>query len=231
MPAAYWLPLPDLTAPQPPERLHAAFSGWFDAKPDAHHSFLRPYVLSPSCFRSGSWGVEISVLTTQAAERLLAAAGTVADLRVGPVRSQVGNPVLLDSTTWHDLRVYDDSTSWRVRFLTPVAFRVAGNTSVSPTPAVVLHSPAMVWRHFGPRPEVSITTTGMATLGVSKIDVAVEQVVVNRRSVQALRGSVSYRCTERSIATEASALFRLARFSGVGSFRCRGLGIVSVSSA
>lgn len=236
MPARYWLPLPELREPAAVEHLHAAVSAWFDGDPDgdpsesSHHEVVKPYTISPTSRRGGRWGIEVSTLTDEAAHVVEQNAGRVA-VRLGARFTTVGRAQLLRSSSWQQLADPDRATRWVVEFVTPFTYRSRNRTSPFPIPPVLLRSPAVAWARYSQREPLSVAVTQHHAIWVSSIDVNTEGVVLKGRTHPGLLGRVTYRCDDEVVTPVVSTLFRLAEFTGVGSFRGKGMGIVAVTAA
>lgn len=244
MPATYWLPLPGMRRPARVEHLHAAFSRWFDQSEDdavesatappgdaqpRHTAKVKSYRLAPMSRREGLWGAEVSVLTERAFRSLESHIAQRSVVRLGRTVTPVEVPVVLRGDSWDDLARWPGETAWQVEFLTPFSYRTNSRSSPFPSPSVVLRAAIATWTRFGPgMVEVSPTTT--AQLWVSRIDVTTTTYTLNENRHPGALGTITYRADDRDVARTLSPLFRLANYCGMGSFRGKGMGVVSVRS-
>lgn len=232
MPAIYWLPLPAMHGPAAVEHVHAAFSGWFDAASDrnAHHDTVKPYRLAPLSQQEGSWGAEVALLSAEAYQALAQRLEDDPRVRLGRISTPVGPPRVLQGATWDELGAWPGERAWRVTFLTPFASRTGNRTSPFPSPPVVLRGPAEAWRWYSGREELRLSPTEQANLWVSHLDLATTTFTVNGHRHHGALGSITYQASTDEVARMASTLFRLAEYSGMGSFRGKGMGVVDVQA-
>lgn len=242
MPATYWLPLPELHAPARVEHLHAAFSRWFD-QPEGrcngseaeaigprHHDTVKPYRLAPMSQHNSQWGAEISVLTEgafRALERQITGRSVV---RLDTAETPVGVPAVVSGESWDDLAHWRGDTGWRVEFLTPFTARTGSRSSPFPSPPVVLRAATEAWAAFSGRDPIKIPPVAHRHLWVSEVDVSTTTYSLNGHRHPGALGAVTYRADDDEVARSASALFRLAHYCGMGSFRGKGMGVVSVKA-
>lgn len=235
MPMRYWLPLPDLRAPAAPEHLHAAVSSWFDGEPASageaspHHDTVKPYTISPTTQHCGQLGIQVSTLTEKADEAVARNAGR-ALLRLGSVVSSVGRAQVLRASTWQDLARPDSARKWTVYFETPFTYRSRNRASPFPGPPVILRNPTVAWNRYSEQQPVEVRAEQHHSIWVSDLNAHTEIVTLQGRKHPGLLGQVTYRCDDDAVAPIVSTLMRLAEFTGVGSFRGKGMGIVAVSS-
>lgn len=233
MPARYWVPLPDLRAPAAVEHLHAAVSSWFDGErvPDGaaspHHDVVKPYTISPTTSHRGQLGIQVSTLTDEADEAVARNAGR-ARLRLGGVVTSVGRAHRIRSSSWQELAQPDNARRWTMEFETPFTYRSRNRTSPFPLPPVILRGPAVAWETYSEQRAVTVPPEHHHTIWVSDLDARTETVTLKGRTHPGLLGRVTYRCDDDTIAPAVSTLMRLAEFTGVGSFRGKGMGIVTV---
>lgn len=227
MPAIYWLPLPGLRGPAAVEHVHAAFSGWFDAA-STHHDNVKPYRLTPASQRAGVWGVEVSVLSEDAYLALAAHLEAGDPVRLGSVRTPVGEPTVLRGASWSELEAWPGESAWRVEFLTPFAFRTGDRTSPFPLPAVVVRAATEAWAAFSGRPPVRLEPPDQAHVWVSSVELTTTRFQIGRHRFPGALGHVVYRCDEPSVSPVLSTLLRLGVYCGMGSFRGKGMGVVDV---
>lgn len=240
MPARYWLPLHGLRGPVPVEHLHAALSSWFDhviaedrhtaptTSRDPHDFVEKPYSISPTTRRGSAWGVEVAVMGDRTEQALVTNAEVGTSLRLGAQIVDTGAAWRLASCSWQELRDYDNSTGWTVQFLTPFTSRSNNRSSPFPMPATLLRAPATVWNAYCALGPVDMSPSDHSTIWVSRINARTELYTLTGRKYPGLMGEVTYRCTDPAVAPNVSALLRLAQFSGVGSFRGKGMGTISI---
>lgn len=241
MPARYFLPLRGLEGPVPVEHLHAALSGWFDhvivedrvTAPSSGlepHDFTdKPYTISPTTRRGTVWGVEIAVVGQRTEQELVANAAAGTPVRLGSTFVRAGAVSKATSASWQELLDYDGSTGWTVQFVTPFTYRSHNRSSPFPMPAAVLRSPTTVWQAYSDLGPIELSPAEHATIWVSRLDAQTELYSLKGRKHPGLVGQVTYRCTDPGAAAKVSTLLRFAQFSGVGSFRGKGMGLVSVT--
>ncbi len=242
MPARYWLPLQGLQHPVPVEHLHAALSGWFDhviaedrvqpsdPQTDPHDFAEKPYTISPATHRDSVWGIEVTVMGRRTEQELLANSTVGARLRLGKESVTAAPAVRLSGATWRQLRDYDGSTGWAVELVTPFTMRTGNRHSPFPLPSAVLRAPSTVWRAYCGLGPVEIPRNSQGSIWVSSIDVETTIYTLKGRAIPGLLGEVVYRCDDPAVAPAVSTLLRFAEFSGAGSFRGKGMGIVTVRS-
>lgn len=231
MPAIYWLPLPQMRGPARVEHLHAAFSRWFDgdAEGGSHHENVKPYRLAPMSERDGTWGAEISILDERAFRALAAQfGGRLPTVRLGGVATVVETPVVVQGESWDDLAQWRGDTGWKVEFLTPFTFRTGSRSSPFPHASAVLRAATEAWKKFSGLEPVSIAPADQRDLWVSQVDVSTTTYTINGHRHPGALGSITYRAATEDVARSASSLFRLAHYCGMGSFRGKGMGVVSV---
>lgn len=248
MPATYWLPLPNMRGPARVEHLHAAFSRWFDQRtdldepaasgegdpPTGHHDNVKPYRLAPMSQHDGRWGVEISVLSESAFHALADRVSGPVTVQLGGVETVVDTPVVVRGESWGDLLGWAGETGWRVEFLTPFTSRTGSRSSPFPNPPVMLRAAVDAWAmaaRWGAIGEAdvppSIPGWAYRDLWVSAIDVTTTTYTINGHRHPGALGSISFGATA-DVAALAAPLFRLAHYCGMGSFRGKGMGVVSV---
>ena len=236
MPATYWLPLPAVRRPVAVEHLHAAFSRWFDVADDdgptgldAHHENIKPYRLAPVSRRGDEWGMEASLLSEEAFERLAARIDGGDSVRLGTLTTPVGTPVVVQGETWQQLAEWGGDSAWEVTFLTPFAVRPGRRTSPFPAPQVVLSATTDAWARYSGRTPLRVTPADQAHLWVSHLEVTTTTFSLNGHRHPGALGSITYRADTSGVARVASSLLRLAAYCGMGSFRGKGMGVVSVT--
>ncbi len=240
MPARYWLPLRGLEGPVPVEHLHAALSGWFDhviaedlvSAPTSNlapHEFIdKPYAISPTTRRGPVWGVEVAVVGTRTEEELVANAAAGVSVRLGSQFVAAGAVTKVADASWQELSDYDGSTGWTVQFVTPFTYRSKNRSSPFPAAAPVLRSPTTVWQTYCPLGPIELSAAEHSAIWVSRLDAQTELYTLKGREYPGLLGRVTYRCTDPVVAPKVSTLLRFAEFSGMGSFRGKGMGLVTV---
>lgn len=235
MPARYWIALEDVRPPVRGEHLHAAISRWFDESQaddlDAHHAVVKPYTISPVASVSGQYGVEVSVLSDVATERLLARTSHGCRIRLGGQLVRCSSPRLISHVTWPGLLEGPTRQRWELTFVTPTAFRTGSRSSPLPTPSVVLRAPTEAWSRFSGLDPLALAAQDASHVWVSTFSMSCDEYEVSGRRVTGVLGSVTYQCSERRVAEAVGPLFRLAPYCGVGSFRGKGFGIVELVAA
>ncbi len=226
MPTIHWVPLLGVDRPVPVRLLHAAFSSWFDG--DGHKDNVKPYTLAPLSKSGHRWGIQIATVTDEAASRVLAMATPGNSVRLGLVTTAVDRPEVLAQQSWSEIAAGGAGQSWLIEFLTPTVFRSGNHASPIPTPGALLRSPTDVWSTFGPDPSPRIVGADHDALWFSRANVRTVDYEINRQHYPGALGSLELRCADPEIAHRVAALLRLAVFCGVGSFRGKGMGIVSV---
>lgn len=228
MPAIYWIPLPGMHGPARVEHLHAAFSRWFDADGE-HHENVKPYRIAPMSQQDGRWGVEIAVLSEEAFHALESKIAEPSTVRLGGVETPVATPVVMQGESWDDLAHWRGETGWRVDFLTPFTSRTGSRSSPFPSVPVVLRAATEAWAAFSGGPAASIPVAAQAQLWVSHVELSTTTFSINGHRHPGALGSVTYRAADAEVARIASPLFGLAHYCGMGSFRGKGMGVVSVT--
>ena len=236
MPATYWLPLPDLDAPARVEHLHAAFSRWFDRSDTAitatgsgHHDNVKPYRLAPMSQHHGQWGAQVSILTQDAFHRLEQRITQRSVVVLGNAKTLVGMPVVIGGEAWADLARWPGERGWRVDFLTPFTTRTQSRSSPFPSPPVVLRAATDVWEKFSGHEAIRVPRESHRHLWVSDVDISTTTYTINGHRHPGALGSITYRADNTEVARDASTLFRLAHYCGMGSFRGKGMGVVAVT--
>lgn len=249
MPAIYWLPLPNMRRAARVEHLHAAFSRWFD-QPDAdsgddhapsvspptrHHDNVKPYRIAPMSQRDGQWGAELSVLSESAFCALEGKVRQSTSVRLGGVGTPVGVPLVVQGQSWDDLLHWRGETGWRVDFLTPYTSRTGSRSSPYPSPPAMLRAAVDAWGQAATwgavaEPEIPapITSANYRDLWVSQIDLDTTTYSINGHRHPGALGSMTVLATAAA-APLVSPLFRLAHYCGMGSFRGKGMGVVTVN--
>lgn len=241
MPALYFLPLLDQLGPAKPEHLHAAITDWMDRDATGwdHKSNWKPYSISPITVSAGQVGLEISVLNDEAESLLHQGSNAVAAIRLGTRAVRIGELELIHHQPWETMASSGDRV-WQLEFLTPTTFRTGDDFTLLPNPAVILRTPSELWHRFAPFSVEKLTYAELAKILVCEIDLQTEYITLKLptkkgrpepRAVPALVGSITYRCDDDAAAAKAGALFQLAPYCGIGSFRGKGLGVVRLGSA
>jgi CRISPR-associated endoribonuclease Cas6 len=216
MPSLWRLPSAE-TSTMDVRAVHKLVSRWLDVD---HHAKRKPW----------SWtmtteGLEIGLLDDELAGRLARYGGRSL--------SQV------DSVSWRQLAGRHNRREWTVEFVSPVTFRRGNKLLPWPSASAVLGSLRLDWRLFA-----------AAHVGDVAVDLSLDPVVVmafrggsevhefvlhNRRdgagelqpvSAKAggFLGQVTYAVDGQIDPACVDALFRLARFSGIGAHTTRGFG-------
>lgn len=237
MPVTYWLPLTKIRGPVPVEQIHAAFSRWFD---DDHYANDKPYRLAPLSLVDGRWGLEISIFDK--GEQLHLAverrASERESVRLGHLATHVGEPLLVRRESWADLVSRGRESSWHVEFVTPFTCRTTSRSSNQrrtrsspfPSPWVALRAAEAAWDEFSPLPRVTVARALRSELWVSDIDIHTTTYILEEHPHPGALGSITYSAADRVLARQVSPLFRLANYCGMGSFRGKGMGVVSVKT-
>lgn len=228
MPAIYWIPLPGLDRPAPVEHVHAAFSRWFDEDEGSHHEVIKPYRLSPASPRGDGWGIEVSILTEDAFRALAQHIDAGATVRLGACSTPVGMPEVLKGRTWDDLAAWPGERAWKAEFLTPFIARTRNRATPLPTPAVALRAAIETWGAFSGHPPLRLNLDDQAHVWAAWVELTTRNVMIGRHRFPGALGSITYRADDDRVAAVCSSLFRLSEYSGMGSFRGKGMGIVSV---
>ncbi len=231
MPSRWWIGLHGVD----PERvslpqLHAAFSRWFDDSIAEHRAIVKPYSLSPPCVDERGVGIEAGLLTERAVAQLRRGAHRRERLRLGPCRVEISSLEQLERATWRELARYSGARSWEVHFLTPTSFRQGRRRSPWPAPPTLLHSVRTSWDAFSPVELDVLAMSDTRHLWVSDLGGRSERVRLGREDVVGFVGRLRIEADCRRVASIADALLRLAPYSGVGSGKTKGLGVVSTTT-
>lgn len=244
MPERWWVPLRHVTGPVKSTLLHAAFSRWFDdpsfgqsgevvdASADVrigHRDNMKPYSISPMSNRVGEWGIEISTLSSEARARFEDRHDTEAPVRLGRTITSLGPRKLLSAQSWGDLAAWDGASRWTITFDSPTCFRSGNRSSPFPVLPAMLRAPTEAWAAFGPAPVPRVTVAEQQMVWVSDLDLQTDLIDVDGRPYRGVVGTMEVRASTE-VAARVSALLSLAQFSGVGSFRGKGMGVVSIAS-
>lgn len=239
MPALVFIPLPGIASTVAPEHLHGAMCEWLDTAGDwGHKSVSKPYSVSPVTIVGGMLGVQVGTLTDVASRALLAGADGRSTIRLGRKPTRVGLPVTLHAKPWKALAT-TYSRRWRVEFLSPTTFRTGDRTSPFPSPERVLRAVRQTWDEFSPIDLEAVVGAEHDDIWVSDLDIESTSVTLRigqrggdgrreLRAVNAVMGTVTYRCDTAAVAAKIAPLFALAPYCGVGSFRGKGMGVVNV---
>ncbi|WP_028709297.1 CRISPR system precrRNA processing endoribonuclease RAMP protein Cas6 [Propionicicella superfundia] len=236
MPAIYWVPLPRVAPPVKVEHLHAALSRWFDrGTSDAggvdHRAQTKPYTISPLSGEVDRFGVEVSVLTAEARDRLTLCAGSGERVRLGERWTIPGRALLQSSVSWGELAEGLPGCRWDLEFVTPGTFRTGNRSCGFPVPSSLLRSPAQCWNRFSSATKVELSHEESGSVWVSDFDIESVPLAVKGLRVGGVMGRLRLRCDDASTAAKVGSLLRLAEYCGVGSYRTKGFGIVRVRSA
>lgn len=149
---------------------------------------------------------------------------------LGTLHARVEGCELLASHNWGELVRVPTSRSWTFTFLTPATFRSGNHASPLPSPGGLVRSPSDAWAKFGPDPAPRIVGTEHEGLWFSDADVHTVGYEIGHQLFRGALGNLTLVCGEADVARKVSRLAALAVYSGVGSFRGKGMGIVQVVS-
>ncbi len=236
MPAMIFIPLPGVTGPVDPVHLHAALTGMLLP---GHDDTDKSYAIHPAEQRGGCWGVRVGVVDEQTLGKLVFRARRVGQLRIGHLTTAIGEPVVEEQVSWNRI-LSSRRTAWRVTFLTDSVFRpkVAGKTrhSPSPEPRLLLSAPQRAWPSTIPLPPLpggpgrAVWIEDFDFRSRTRVQPLSQKDDPQPQQFQALYDSWAvYRC-DRNVSAAVAPLFCLARFTGVGSYREKGMGVVDVTS-
>lgn len=221
MPARHWVPL-GTKPPVSQQHLHAALSAWFDDE-DCHHANVKPYTISPLTLRDDSFGVEITTLNKTTSNRIADHAKT--RIRLGRQQVQVEAIKTLESASWAEMADRSDPPRlWQIQFLTPTLFRTQGRPHPWPQPQLLIRAAVEIWDAFADRPVHRFEHGELNPLTVEHLELRSETVLLGSVQVMGVVGQITVSVPAR-LAAEVAPLFRLANFSGVGSYRTQGLGL------
>ena len=130
--------------------------------------------------------------------------------------------------SWPALTAPTGALSWRVEFLTPVAFREGSRTTPFPAVPSLIQSASSRWSAWSPTALPSERNDAHA-LWISDLDLRSEALKMSGRVVSASTGHLRLRTEERQVAARVDPWLRLAAYGGLGSFGTRGLGVVRVT--
>lgn len=233
MPSRWWVPVPGIDPRRVRlEHLHAAVSGWFDQTQDDHARLTKPYALSPLSEPDsgpGSLGFEVSVLTEEAQDEMLARVWSGEPVRLGSQTVRLPGASLVEETSWAALSTWTRCTGWELEFLTPAGFRQGRQWSPWPAPAAVLRGLSETWNHWsGCEPRVP-THQEVDAVRVVALAGSSEEIDLGRQRAVGFLGRIRFGVDDPAVAELVDGLFRLAAFSGVGSAKAMGLGVTRVS--
>lgn len=237
MPSRWFVEIPGLDPSRVRlEFVHGAVSAWFDSDAEEHAANEKPYVVSPPTTYGDHVGVQISTVTADAEARLADAVRARREVRLGNQIRRIGALQLLQTHTWAQLAESPAETTWRLKFLTPTTWRSGNRASPFPELSTILTELRQAWILFGPEPH-PCHDAAWAGVWVSDLDLHSEllRVRLNGRdgvrrelTVPGVVGQVTLRCDDEATAASVAPMMRLAPYTGLGSFRRRGLGVVSV---
>lgn len=220
------------------EFVHAAFSGWFDHSSAEHAANDKPYAVSPLTDHQGRVGVEIATLTDEAERRMWQAIESGTPVRLGNQVRRVGRAVRLHHESWEDLAECGSrERRWTIELVTPTTFRSGDRSSPLPCVPTLLGGPARAWNLWSGFDQRDIDARRDGALWVSDLDLRstpVELTIRDRNGqpksihLSGALGALALRCDDPSTATRVGPLIRLAAYSGVGSMRGKGLGVVRI---
>lgn len=233
MPDRFFVPL-DVAPPVSQAHLHGAITRWFDASrehPDAratsHWLNAKPYSISPLVQIGEAFGVQISTLTDEARGLLFEASRRA--IRLGGRVVRGGSPRPLASTTWAELADEPARSAWRIELLTPTLFRSGGRPNLTVGPPQILRAPTEAWQTWGAMPPPVLERGQMSSIRVVSLEVTTHRLEFEKEKLPALVGTVSLECDDPGAAAVVSKLLALASFSGIGSYRQKGCGVVEVT--
>ncbi len=233
MPERWWVPLAGIR-PEPvkPEHLHAAVSRWFDRSDAEHDAVTKPYAISPlgqAGDATGRIGFEVSTLTPAARDRL-ADHGAGTEIRLGGQVGRLGRTELLAQEAWIELAEPSGERRWELGFLTPATFRRGDRSSPLPVPSSALRGLQDSWAAHSGLPPRTLTAQQSDQIWVSDLAGRSEELRISGVTLSGFVGRVTFRCPEQSLADVVDGLFRLAPYTGVGSFKAKGLGVTRLLS-
>ncbi len=244
MPRRYWIPLRLREWPLQ-HHVHAALTAWFDGDrapgaPGAHEvpavaghgDRLKPYTISCPTVRDGVPGVEISTLAESADDVIRRVASERPVLRLGRQPDVlVGAPVVALERTWDQISRAEAPSGggWRIEFLTPTMFRTGDVIDLLPTPARVLGAAVAECRRAIPGAVPDESLGLFRQLRTSELRLETSDLAFGPMTYTGLVGHLTYRCDDAQVAQALAPLFAALPFTGVGSYRVRGLGCVEVT--
>lgn len=217
------------------EYIHAAFSRWFDRDLAEHTANTKPYAVSPLTAQHGPIGVEIATLTDHTEGQLRAASGPGRQVRLGNQTRDVGVPRRLFGARWEELDRPPYESRWTLHLLTPATFRSGDRASPLPTVATILSGLARSWNLWSGLPPRDLGPQQFGAVWVSDLDLRSEVVPLTIRAqsgdshrvhVSGSLGSITLRCDDDEIRRTVAPLLRLAPYTGIGSMRAKGFGVV-----
>lgn len=208
-----------------------------------HSARPKPYALSPLTDGADGPGIFLSVVSSDAWDALAWHAQRVATVDLGGRPCRIGRLELVEQVSWDRLRRGDGARAWLIEFLTPTVFRTNNRHSPLPSLASMVRSPAEVWERYGPLPSVQVSLPP-GTAWVSELDLrSVPFQTTARPAQRGARGKISVpssvvgvlgrlllHCEDADRAASLGALLDLANYTGIGSYRARGMGVVHVRS-
>lgn len=220
------------------EFIHAAFSRWFDRSPAEHAATDKPYSVSPLTDFRDVVGVEIATLTDDAQRRLWEAIDVQAPIRLGSQTRRLGRPALLQTATWNELAApAQGERQWELEFVTPTTFRSGDRSSPLPTLSTIMEGLSRAWnmwsglddRGYNPRVDGALWVTDLdLNSTVIQLGIRDQRGVGKQVLLSGCLGTLTLRCDQPETADRVVPLIRLAAYSGVGSMRGKGLGVVRV---
>lgn len=243
MPRRYWIPLRLREWPLQ-QHVHAAVTAWFDdgapygtsRKPHgpavaSHDEKQKAYTISCPTMRDGIPGIEVSTLSDGADSVMEWVASELPVLRLGRQREVlVGRPQVLMDRPWS--RIAQEpaplGSGWHVEFLTPTMFRTGEAVDLLPTPARVLGAAIAECGRNIPDSVPDESLGLFRHLRVSDLQLETSDLAFGRVTYPGLVGHIVFRCSDSVAAGRLAPLFAALPFTGVGSYRVRGLGCVEV---
>lgn len=142
----------------------------------------------------------------------------------------VDTPRCLGAESWEDLAAAPTRRAWVVSYDTPTTFKNRSRTSPWPDHSSVLRGLEDLWDRWSGLPARLQTYGDARQLWVTDIaghseteDVGSEN---KRIIVSGFVGRVRYQCDDERVATAATPLFELARYSGIGALTSKGFGSI-----
>lgn len=238
MPEQWWVPIPGVDpARVRPQHVHAAVSGWFDRDENEHRAQHKPYTVSALAGDDdGGTGVQVTVLTSDARDRLLTACADRAVLRLGNQVRRVGRPTCMHRRSWADL-ASSPARCWRLELLTPATFKNGDRCAPLPNVNGILRSLARTWAMYADVPCPDWQPHG-SEMWVSDLDLrnVLLKLPTGRRdratqiTISAAVGWFVLRSASPQAGAVAGPLVESAAFAGLGAMTRKGLGATAVTA-
>ena len=216
--------------------IHRFLSAWFGETTDEHNT-IKGYSVRERVDERDGVTLRLGCVSDSLAE-LVAEIPAGLPVQFGTTYPHNGlvaqPPRCVTEESWDDLKTYQGTTQWRLRFLTPVSLRSDGVDQPWPHPYSVLNGLAAKWERFGPPAQPSYQEEFGRGVGVTGAEL--RTVLSDRapRPVFGAEGSVEWtwlgarRCANPDGVPAIERLLRLARFAGMGSYAQFGSGAVGV---